>query len=211
MRERELVAATRALFDEQGIQDAPVEKIARQVGIARGLIYRHFSSKDELYVLTVTHYLDELAGELEAALAGERDPVARLERSTETYANYCLRYPAFIDCTLALMRRPGRASCTRACPSRSGCGSARASRAAPTTSPTSCGRAPSQAPSPSRDADYMANVLWTQTLGIMHLARIRVGIRQLAPGVPGLFKVAPEDIVQTCVASAMATVGAQPR
>ena len=69
VRERELVAATRALFDEQGIQDAPVEKIAQPVGIARGLIYRHFSSKDELYVLTVTHYLDELAGELEAALA----------------------------------------------------------------------------------------------------------------------------------------------
>ena len=61
------------------------------------------------------------------------------------------------------------------------------------------------------DADYMANVLWTQTLGIMHLARIRVGIRQLAEGVPGLFKVEPEDIVQTCVAGAMATVGAQPR
>ena len=73
-RERELVAATRALFDEQGIQDAPVEKIARQVGIARGLIYRHFSSKDELYVLTVTHYLDELAAELEAALRDEDDP-----------------------------------------------------------------------------------------------------------------------------------------
>ena len=68
MRERELVAATRALFDEQGIQDAPVEKIAQTVGIARGLIYRQFSSKDELYVLTVTHYLDELGGELESAL-----------------------------------------------------------------------------------------------------------------------------------------------
>src|SRR5947209_6930819 len=59
-RERDLVHATRALFDERGMQDAPIEDIARAVGIARGLIYRHFSSKEELFVLTVTDYLREL-------------------------------------------------------------------------------------------------------------------------------------------------------
>ena len=66
---RELVTATRALFDERGAQDAPVEEIARAVGIQRGLIYRHFSSKEELYVLTVTDYLAELDGVLADALA----------------------------------------------------------------------------------------------------------------------------------------------
>ena len=59
-RERDLVAATRALFDERGMQEALVEEIARRAGIARGLVYRHFSSKEELYVLTVTDYLHEL-------------------------------------------------------------------------------------------------------------------------------------------------------
>ena len=44
-RERDLVKVTRALFDERGMQDAPVEEIARAAGIARWIIYRHFSSK----------------------------------------------------------------------------------------------------------------------------------------------------------------------
>ena len=57
------------------------------------------------------------------------------------------------------------------------------------------------------DADYTANVLWTQTLGIMHLTRIRVGIRQAAPGVPALFSVTPEQVVETCVEANLATVG----
>ena len=35
------------------------------------------------------------------------------------------------------------------------------------------------------DPDYMANVLWTQVLGAMHLARIRVGVRQARAGDPG--------------------------
>lgn len=208
VRERELVAATRALFDEHGIQDAPVEKIAQTVGIARGLIYRQFSSKDELYVLTVTHYLDELGGELQSALSRETDPATRLERCTETYANYCLRFPAFIDCTLALMRGPARELHETVSESvwlRLGQGIASCSEHIADT----LRMGTESGAFTVADPDYMANVLWTQMLGTMHLARIRVGVRQLAPGVPELFRVAPEELVRTCVASAMATVGAR--
>jgi hypothetical protein len=60
-----------------------------------------------------------------------------------------------------------------------------------------------------QDADYTANVLWTQTLGVMHLARIRVGIREAAPGIPALFPVASERVVDTCVDNALRVVGAR--
>src|SRR3712207_2860647 len=90
-RERDLVRATRALFDERGMLDAPVEEIAKAVGIARGLIYRHFSSKEELYVLTVTDYLDELGEALEDALSDAPDAEERLERCARTYAAFCRR------------------------------------------------------------------------------------------------------------------------
>ncbi len=81
-RERELIAATRALFDERGVQDAPIEEIAKSVGIARGLIYRQFSSKEELYVATVADYLTELARRARRRRGRGRadDPVDRLER-----------------------------------------------------------------------------------------------------------------------------------
>jgi hypothetical protein len=58
------------------------------------------------------------------------------------------------------------------------------------------------------DPDYTANVLWTQVLGATHLPRIGVGIRQAAPGVPALFAVEPEQVVRTCVRTALATAGA---
>ena len=56
------------------------------------------------------------------------------------------------------------------------------------------------------DPDYMANYLWTATLGAMHLMRMGVGVRQAARGVPVLFTVEPEDVVRTCVATAVAAV-----
>jgi AcrR family transcriptional regulator len=199
-RERDLVRATRALFDERGMQDAPIEEIARAVGIARGLVYRHFSSKEELYVLTVTDYLAELDGVLGEALAGEAPPAARLERWAGDYAHFCLRYPAFLDCALSLMQRPAaelRDALSDSVWLRLGQGIA------------SCVEHVAAILRELRveDPDYLANVLWTQVLGIAHLARVRVGIREAAPGIPELFKIAPDDVARSCVASALATVG----
>jgi AcrR family transcriptional regulator len=208
-RERELVQATRALFDERGMQDAPVEQIAKTVGIARGLIYRSFSSKEELYVLTVTDYLEELDGVLAAAIAPRDEPDVQLAQWARAYAGFCARYPAFLDCALSLMRRPagelqgmvselvwlrlgqGMADCISHVSEVLHRGQERRLMVAP-------------------DPDYTANVLWTQTLGIMHLARIRVGLRQAAPGIPALFSLTTDRVVDTCIANALAAVGIVP-
>ena len=59
------------------------------------------------------------------------------------------------------------------------------------------------------DPDYTANVFWTQALGIMHLARIKVGVRQAAPGVPALFSISADRAVESCVSGALLLVGAR--
>jgi AcrR family transcriptional regulator len=205
-RERELVQATRALFDERGAQDAPIEEIARTVGIARGLIYRHFSSKEELYVLTVTDYLEELDHVLSAAIALDHPPAAQLEQWGRAYAGFCCRYPAFLDCALSLMRRPASALHDAVSESvwlRLGQGMARCIDHVSNV----LRRADAQGIVGLEDVDYTANVLWTQMLGTMHLARIRVGLRQAAPGIPELFVVSPESVIETCIDNAFATAG----
>jgi AcrR family transcriptional regulator len=207
-REQDLIAATRALFDERGLQDAPIDEIARASGIARGLVYRVFSSKEELYVLTVTDYLRELDDALGAAILPDGEPVAQLERWARTFAGFCERYPAFLDCALSLMRRPAgelHAMVSESVWFRLGVAIA------------TCVDHVSRLLAQGRDAgvfdvedpEYTANVLWTQTLGVMHLARIRVGIRQAAPGIPALFPVASDRVVETCVENALRVVGAR--
>jgi AcrR family transcriptional regulator len=205
-REQELLAATRALFDERGLQDAPIDEIARTVGIARGLVYRVFSSKEELYVLTVTDYLRELDGVLGGAIVPGNDHVEQLERWGRAFAGFCLRYPAFLDCALSLMRRPAGELHDMVSESvwfRLGQGITR------------CVQHVSQLLADGsaagvfavEDPDYTANVLWTQTLGTMHLARSGVGVRQLAPDIPALFAIEPERAIDSCVAAALAAAG----
>jgi AcrR family transcriptional regulator len=202
-RERELVVATRALFDERGTLDAPVEEIARAVGIARGLIYRQFSSKEELFVLTVTDYLDELAGVLTEATARHDSPGPRLEALADAYARYCLRYPAFLDCSLSLMQRPARdlqASVSDSVYLRLGQSMARC-----IDQLTELLREGTAAGDFAvDDPDFTANLMWTQVLGAMHFPRIGVGVRQAAPGIPALFPVDPERVVDAIVSTACA-------
>jgi AcrR family transcriptional regulator len=205
-RERDLVAATRALFDERGVQDAPIEEIAKAVGIARGLIYRQFSSKDELFVLTVTDYLEELDGVLREAILPRDDPVAQLEHWARAYAGFCWRYPAFLDCALSLMRRPARdlhAILSESVWLRLGQGIATC--VAHVTE--LLGDGTERGVFDVEDPDYTANLLWTQTLGAMHLARIGVGLREAAPGIPALFTVEPAQLVESCVRTALLTAG----
>ena len=139
------------------------------------------------------------------ASPSRREPAARLERCTEAFARYCLRYPAFLDCSLSLMRRPG----ARAARDRLGVGLAAPrpghGRLHRRTSRGSCATGPRRR-FDVEDPDYIANVLWTQVLGVVHLARIGVGVRQAAPGVPALFAVEREQLVETCVRSTRALV-----
>ena len=193
------MSATRRLFDERGMQDAPIEEIAQSVGIARGLIYRQFASKEELFVLTVTDYLAELSELIRTAMTGSQDPSRQLDLVTEAYARFCLRYPAFLDCSLSLMRRPAMELADQVSESvwlRLGQGMA--SCIGPLTELLKAIGV--------RDAEYTANVLWTQTLGTMHLGRSRVGLRELGPGVPDLFRIDADRLVESCVTSAAALV-----
>jgi AcrR family transcriptional regulator len=176
------------------------------VGINKALIYRHFSSKEELFVLTLTSYLAELAARLDE-VPDDLSAVARLERGWRCYTGFCLEYPAFLDCGLSLMRQPAevlRETISDSIWIRLGAGMA------------SClGRLSEILAAGARegafaveDPDFTANHLYTQTLGTMQLARIGLGVRAGAGGVPEPFAIDPRRVQEACIADVLASVGA---
>src|SRR3954470_21215860 len=204
-REHDIVAATRALFDERGLQDAPIEDIARAVGINKALIYRHFASKEELFVATVTVYLDELAERLRG-VDPDLDHVGRLREGWRRYADFCLDYPAFLDCALSLMRRPASELRERV---PDGIwlrlGQAMSACIGPLAAILAAGAADGVLD--VDDPDFVANRLYAQTLGTMHLARVRAGGLGAADGLPGTFAIDARRVRDACVADALAAVG----
>ena len=202
-REKEIIAATRALFDERGVRDAQIEDIARAVGINRAIVYRHFSGKEELFALTLVGYLDELRDALEAADDPNTVPADRLAALVSAFVDYGLAHPAFVDCAQALMRRRGpelldeisESALFRLGRSISGCLKI---LTAALQSGVDVGDFTVD------DPILLANTLYASGLGALQLARVGILVAEAAPGIPTVGEISSEQVRDYLVASALA-------
>jgi AcrR family transcriptional regulator len=202
-REKEILDATRALFDERGVRDAQIEDIARAVGINRAIIYRHFSGKEELFALTLVGYLEELDARLAAADDAAGAPSLRLRRITEAFVDFGVEFPAFVDCAQTLMRRPGPELLEEVSEGAvyrlgRGIGTCLSRVAAVLEAGIADGSFRDQ------DVHLLANTLYATGLGGMQLARVGMLVKEAAPGVPVVAPVSPEQVREHMVATALA-------
>ena len=203
VREAQIIAATRALFDERGVRDAQIEDIAQAVGINRAIVYRHFAGKEELFALTLVGYLDELRAALEAADEPDAAAPRRLERLIGAFVDFGLAHPAFIDCAQALMRRTGpelleeisESALFRLGRSISGC---LALLVAALEAGVEAGEFRVE------DPTLLANTLYASGLGALQLARVGILVTESAPGIPTVGEISPDQVRQYLVASALA-------
>ena len=202
-REKEILAATRALFDQRGVRDAQIEDIARAVGINRAIVYRHFTGKEELFALTLVTYLDELRAALGEAAEAHADARERLAAIVGAFVDYGLAHPAFTDCAQALMRRSGpelleeisESALFRLGRGISGC-------LATLSSALEDGVASGEFT--VADPTLLANTLYASGLGALQLARVGILVKEAAPGIPTVGSISPEQVKDYLVASALA-------
>ena len=205
VREKEIIAATRALFDAKGVRDAQIEDIANAVGINRAIVYRHFSGKEELFALTLVSYLDELHEALRGADRPGAPASERLEALVGAFVDYGLAHPAFIDCAQALMRRRGdelldeisESALFRLGRAISGClailqDALQAGVDAGTFT--------------VEDPTLLANTLYASGLGALQLARVGILVTETTPGVPTVGEISPAQVRAYLVDSALALV-----
>ena len=202
-REKEILDATRALFDERGVRDAQIEDIARAVGINRAIIYRHFSGKEELFALTLVGYLEELDARLAAADSPDTDSRRRLRSITAAFFDFGVEFPAFVDCAQTLMRRPGPElleEVSEGAVYRLGRGIATCLTRVAAVLEVGI----ADGVFADQDVHLLANTLYATGLGGMQLARVGMLVKEAAPGVPTVAPVSAEQVKEHMIATALA-------
>ncbi|QIK76729.1 TetR/AcrR family transcriptional regulator [Nocardioides piscis] len=202
-REREILEATRALFDARGVRDAQIEDIAQAVGINRAIVYRHFTGKEELFALTLVGYLDELRLILEELVATPRRAEEQLSVTIAAFVDYGLDHPAFVDCAQVLMRRTGpelleeisESAMFRLGRAISGCLSVLASV---------LNEGVTSGEFRVADTTLLANQLYASGLGALQLARVGMLVSEAAPGIPRIHRVSGEQVKAYLITSALA-------
>jgi AcrR family transcriptional regulator len=88
-----LLTAARELIEEGGYSAAPVVAIAQRAGLAAGTLYRHFGSKEELFVEVFRSVCDREVQAMRSAAAAlsEASHVEALETVFATFAERALR------------------------------------------------------------------------------------------------------------------------
>lgn len=86
-RERILAAAMR-VFEQHGIAQASMRRIAKEAGVTTGAIYPHFENKEDAYAQLLHQSLDRLYAAVQTAGGDDRDPAGRLRASAFAFLDY---------------------------------------------------------------------------------------------------------------------------
>jgi AcrR family transcriptional regulator len=80
VRARYILDVAQELLIERGYREASMDEIAARVGIAKGTLYQHFPSKDDLVRALVEHHLARFAEAVEDAAHRDEPARTRLTR-----------------------------------------------------------------------------------------------------------------------------------
>ena len=86
-RERLILSAASDLLSERGYHDMSLEDIAARVGIAKGTIYLHFASKDDLVVALLKQGFNYYLQALDDALESAATPREKLQAVIELFTS----------------------------------------------------------------------------------------------------------------------------
>lgn len=78
VRRQEILDTALRLFGEKGYEKTSITDIARAIGVAQGLCYRYFPSKEALFDSAIEQYADELAAQLANAAQDDSAPLRQI-------------------------------------------------------------------------------------------------------------------------------------
>jgi AcrR family transcriptional regulator len=153
--------------------------------------------------MTLVGYLDELDVELRDAVDLDGDPADRLRQVARAFLEFGERYPAFVDCAHALLRRRGAeliAEISEPALFRLG----RSMTTCMTHFVDALEAGVKSGDFEVRDPFLLANVFYNQALGGLNLARLRLTVREGNPGLPTVDQVSFEDVKSYIIEGAVA-------
>jgi AcrR family transcriptional regulator len=93
-RREEIIRVTLDLAAKQGVDDVTTQDMAQAMGVTQGAVFRHFPSKDAIWLAVMQWVRDRLMGELGHAAAQGTDPLNALQRMFSAHINFIVGHPA---------------------------------------------------------------------------------------------------------------------
>ena len=93
-RREGIIRVTLGLAAKQGVDDVTTQDMAQAMGVTQGAVFRHFLSKDAIWLAVMQWVRDRLMGVLGRAAEQGRDPLDALQRMFFAQINFIASHPA---------------------------------------------------------------------------------------------------------------------
>ncbi len=91
MREQQIMVVAQRLFASNGYEATGIVDIARAAGVTRPVVYKHFESKEAIYLAVLRQARADLMIQLSQAITGEGEPADQIRAATDAYFRYVER------------------------------------------------------------------------------------------------------------------------
>lgn len=106
-RQAEVVAATLNLMATQSPATITTSDIAQAVHVTQGALFKHFASKDALWLATMSWVEDNLLGLLRQAESQAATPLAALQGIFDAHIGFVARHPGVPRLIFSELQQPG--------------------------------------------------------------------------------------------------------
>lgn len=79
IRQKEIVQAARKLIVKHGSENVTIRKIAKEIGVTEGAIYKHFKSKRDVLSLLIDNIENTIIADIDSNRTGEVNTIYSLE------------------------------------------------------------------------------------------------------------------------------------
>jgi len=87
VRRRQIADAARTIAVKYGSEHITVRRIAKEIGVSEGALYRHFKSKRDILSLMVERIEEDLVGDIERGSATATTPLGVLDSSLRNHVS----------------------------------------------------------------------------------------------------------------------------
>lgn len=93
-RQSEIIRVAVQLTEERGIDSVTTQDMADAMNVTQGAIFKHFTTKDEIWLAVINWIRGGLMRVLEKAASEATDPINAIERMFFAHITFISKYPA---------------------------------------------------------------------------------------------------------------------
>ena len=93
-RQSEIIRVAVELAAEKGVDSVTTQDMANAMQLTQGAIFRHFSTKDEIWVAVIVWIREQLMTVLSKAASNANDPLDAIERMFFAHITFISKHPA---------------------------------------------------------------------------------------------------------------------